>query len=91
MEQINIAGVPTTLIHFVFEAMVPPDTEGPPVPAWRIACMPHMKEFHATAYHPNYHRTNDTRAATCPACKKTKDFAKAQSTLEQAIKERHVK
>jgi hypothetical protein len=32
--------------------------------------MPNMSEFHLTPYHPNYQRSNDLRAVTCPACKK---------------------
>ena len=60
MDQITPAGRSVTIIHYVFQV----DPE-------RIACMPNMNEFHATGYHPNYQRTNEARAVTCPACKKT--------------------
>lgn len=63
MEQLNALGQTITLIHYVFQV----DPE-------RIACMPHMQEFHSTKYHPNYQRTNDPRAVTCPACKATGEY-----------------
>ena len=60
MDQVDAHGFTTTLIHFVFQ-------ENPE----RIACMPNMTEFHLTPYHLNYQRTNDPRATTCPACRRT--------------------
>lgn len=68
MEQINASGMSTTLIHFVFQ------TEPE-----RIACMPNMTEFHLTPHHPNYQRTNAAGAVTCPACKRTPQFANART------------
>ena len=48
--------------------------------------MPSMTEFHATMYHPNYQRSNDVRAVSCPACKKTKVFNDVQTILTAALK-----
>ena len=67
MEQINQFGESTTLIHFVFQ-------DAPE----RIACCPNMTEFHSTVYHPNYQRSNDARAVTCPMCKKTDAYGRAR-------------
>lgn len=63
MEQVDAHGQVITLIHFVFQV----DPE-------RVACMPNMAEFHSTPYHPNYQRTNESRAVTCPQCKRTEVF-----------------
>lgn len=42
---------------------------------WRIACMPNMKDLNSSdALQPNYQRTNDKRAVTCPACKRSSAF-----------------
>lgn len=60
MEQIDAYGRSVTLIHFVYQNA--PE---------RIACMPNLREFHLTPFHPAYQRTNSTAATTCPACKKT--------------------
>lgn len=65
MDQILPGGGSVTLVHFVYAL---PDTSPPD---YRIACMPNMKEFHKTKYHKNYQRSNDARAVTCPACKRT--------------------
>ncbi len=46
---------------------------------WRIACMPSVANFATSAHHPNYIRSNDTRAVTCPACKKTKVFEEVKA------------
>lgn len=61
MDQLGYRGQSTTLVHFsqVGEA------------GERVACMPGMTEFHLTPHHPNYQRSNDPRAVTCPACKRT--------------------
>jgi hypothetical protein len=67
MDQLLLTGERVTLIHFVFQ------TEPE-----RIACMPNMTEFHQTQYHPNYQRSNDHRAVTCPQCKKTEVFKSAK-------------
>lgn len=64
MNQILSTGVLFTPIHFTYEI------DG----KWRIACMPNMTEFHKTKHHPAYLRTNDTRAANCPACKNSSVF-----------------
>lgn len=63
MEQLNLHGQLSTLIHLIYE----PTT----LSGWRIACMPNMTEFHSTPYHPNYQRTDFPAAVTCPACKRT--------------------
>lgn len=70
MEQIDAHGRLTTLIHYVHQV----DPE-------RIACMPHMTEFHLTPYHPNYQRSNEPRAVTCPSCKMTEVYKKANSQV----------
>jgi hypothetical protein len=70
MEQVLQDGGTVTLVHFVFE------TEPE-----QIACMPNMIEFHLTQYHPTYHRSNDTRAVTCPACKRTDIFKRTETVL----------
>ena len=46
---------------------------------WRIACMPHVTDFSTTAHHPNYLRSNDTRAVTCSACKATAIFREVRT------------
>ncbi len=87
MEQLQASGGTITLIHFMCEIMMPPvEQEGPPTPQLRIACMPNMTEFHLTMYHPNYMRTNDVRATTCPQCMKTKQFQDAQKVLETVLR-----
>lgn len=87
MQQITVGGGFVTLIHFMSEvSAIPPTEDGPQTLQWRIACMPNMTEFHATPYHPNYQRSNDVRAVTCPACKKTQAFLDAQRTLSNAEK-----
>lgn len=60
MIQITPTGQSFTIIHFVFQ-------ENPE----RVACMPNMTEFHETMYHKNILRSNDPRAVSCPACKRT--------------------
>lgn len=61
--QLDAYGQQINLIHFVFQ------TEPE-----RIACMPHMEEFHSTVYHKHYQRTNEPRAVSCPQCRATKLF-----------------
>lgn len=63
MEQVDVNGQTRTLIHYVFQT----DPE-------RVACMPNMREFHQTVYHPNYQRSGDIHAVTCPACRATKVY-----------------
>lgn len=46
--------------------------------AWLIACMPDVTDFKTSSYQPNYLRSNDTRAVTCPECKKTTIFKEVQ-------------
>lgn len=52
---------PDVVIHFMYAV------GGGPMD-WRIACMPDVREFHQTAEHPVYHRTDDARAVNCPDC-----------------------
>ena len=46
---------------------------------WLIACMPEVTNFRTTSHQPNYLRSNDTRAVTCQACKKTKVFEQVRA------------
>lgn len=68
MDQVGPYGQVTTLIHYVFQT----DPE-------RIACMPNMTEFHQTAHHPHYQRTNSPQAVSCPACKLTEVYKAARN------------
>lgn len=45
---------------------------------WLIACMPHVTDFRSTTHQPNYLRSNDTRAVTCEACKRTAIYREVQ-------------
>ena len=45
---------------------------------WTLACMPHVTNFRTQPHQPNYLRSNDTRAVTCPVCKKTTAFSEAK-------------
>lgn len=45
---------------------------------WRIACMEHVTDFATCAHQPNYLRSNDTRAVTCPRCKATAIYKEVQ-------------
>jgi hypothetical protein len=71
MNQITPSGKFVTLVHFTYLAAKEDFSENEEGEPWRIACMPKMREFHATPYHPNYQRTNEPKAVTCPACKET--------------------
>lgn len=82
MEQLLGTGGTITLIHFVNQLEVPTGDEDKPGLEWRIACMPNMTEFHQTPYHPNYQRTDEVRAVTCPACKMSVIFKKSKELLE---------
>ena len=87
MDQVLSSGGTITLVHFMHETLVPPgesNPEGPAISGWRIACMPNMTEFHQTPYHPNYQRTNEARAVTCPACKKTAVFVATMGVIRAA-------
>lgn len=76
-----------TLIHFTHEMLLPPmEGDGLPLVQERIACMPNMTEFHATKHHPNYQRSNDTRAVTCPACKKSEVYREAKKSLDASTR-----
>ena len=76
MEQINELGQSVTVVHWMM------DTPN----GMRVACMPNMVEFHATAYHPPVNRTDDVRASNCRACKKTAEFKSAVERLEAALR-----
>lgn len=73
--QIQRDGRSITLIHFAY------DTGHGLSGGYRIACMPNMlpSEFGETAYHPVVHHTNEYRAVTCPACKKSSAYMGAES------------
>ena len=88
MDQVSATGRTITLVHFVSEVIPPLDnTEHKEslVTQWRISCMPNMIEFHATSYHPNYQRTDDVRAVSCPQCMKSLAFRQAQERLNTAV------
>jgi hypothetical protein len=74
MNQLLPSGQQITVVHFA---------SGDPE---RIACMPNMTEFGQTMYHPSYMRSNDPRAVTCPACKRSAILQSASSTLDGALK-----
>lgn len=87
MQQVGPFGGVITLVHFISLVSMPPlDHEGPPTPQWRIACMPNMTEFHETMYHPSYHRTDHAPAASCPQCKKTREYTQAMERANVAGK-----
>lgn len=85
MEQVRSDGSVVSTVHFVSEV---PTSSGV---QWRIACMPNMTEFHATPYHPNYPRTNEVRAVSCPACEKSAVFQRAKDAQEEALDQASVK
>ena len=69
MDQMQADGGMITLIHFIFSL------NGSLAPnSWRIACTPNMTEFHKTVHHPNRQYSEDSRAVTCPSCKRTTQF-----------------
>jgi len=75
MNQILPSGEFVTLIHLTYSVAKQDFSENVVEETpWRIACMPNMREFHTTPYHPAYQRTDDPRAVTCPACKETDVF-----------------
>jgi len=76
MEQLDKFGQSTTLIHWMTET-----SNG-----LRIACMPNATEFHATPYHPAFQRTDDVRAASCPACRRTAEYKCVVERLEAALR-----
>lgn len=74
MEQVGPHGQVTNIVHFV---------HGEPN---RIACMPNMTELHATLHHPNFPRTNEVRAVSCPACKCSGPFLAAEEALQAGLR-----
>lgn len=79
-QQMNSSGGLITVIHYTYS-----QGEGEDL-IWRIACMPNMTEFHETPYHPSYQRSNDVRAVTCLACKRTQLFLENAKILETALR-----
>lgn len=75
MDQVLPTGGMITLVHFVHQV----DPE-------RIACMPNMAELGTTPHHPNYQRSNDTRAVSCPACKRSVAYKVAHERLGAALR-----
>lgn len=61
----------TTIIHLTHRENGAPD--------WRIACMPDVANFATQPHQPNYLRSNDTRAVTCPRCKATAVFQQVRA------------
>lgn len=76
--QFDAQGNATTPIHFVFQ--LNPE---------RIACMPHMAEFHETPYHPAIMRTNAPEAVACPQCRASRYWRQAskQNKMEGAVRD----
>ena len=68
MDQLTQYGKVITLVHFVHQTS--PE---------RIACMPGMEDLHKTDHHPSVQRSDDYRAVTCPACKRTEVFMRTSS------------
>lgn len=68
MQQINQFGQVVTLIHLAI--VVQGDKR-------RLACMPGLAELHETTGHPSMQRSDDPRAVTCPACKRSALFVEA--------------
>lgn len=55
---------------------------------WRIACMPNMKELNSgDALQPNFQRTEDKRAVTCPMCKKSNAYTANHFTNAEGPKQ----
>lgn len=52
----------------------------------RIACVPNLREMHAHARPYPWMRTEDTQAVTCPNCKHTPEFEKAEADYERATR-----
>ena len=70
-------GQEITVIHFLAQ----PKWEKP-----RIACMPGLKDFSANQYREcPFLRTDEVRSVTCPTCKGTEDFKKAEQVLIAAV------
>lgn len=74
MQQLLPTGVQITVIHYTYATPM----------GHRIACMPNMQEFHKTKYHPCYMRSNDLRAVTCPACKRSNFYIEKQGAHNAA-------
>lgn len=77
MEQVTATGGTVTLVHFLYDLSADGTAH-----QWRIACMPNMVEFHSTPYHPNYQRTDEARAVSCPACRRTAEYKRAVEALK---------
>lgn len=60
------------VIHFTYQ-------EGN---VYYVACMPGVTELHKTKAHPTFMRSNDPRAVSCPACKKTRIFAELSKNVK---------
>lgn len=54
--------------------------EGESTGKYTLACMPHVTDFRTQRFQPNYLRSPDTRAVTCPRCKETKIFKEVRKT-----------
>lgn len=64
----------TTVIHLTYRPNgLDEGTE------WLIACMPDVTDFATSAHHPNYMRSNDTRAVTCHMCRATSVFKQVKA------------
>jgi hypothetical protein len=69
-------------VHFQYEM----EDLQPGTNRWRIACMPNMTEFGATIQRANYQMTNEVRAVTCEACKRTSAFKTWKDMLDAVIR-----
>ncbi len=83
MDQINVLGQTTTLIHyFAYEKIFVNEKQTMMRDSWRsvemyVACMPNMTEFGQTIHHQLVMRTDCVQAVTCPQCKKTDVYHRA--------------
>ena len=88
MDQILVTGESVTLVHFFsYKTYVMRENQTLMRDSWReapghIVCMPGMKEFHSTPYHPAYLRTEEVRAVTCPACMNSPEYAHKMDGLK---------
>lgn len=76
MQQIDERGNMIEVVHFAHVA------DGKE----RVACLPNMAELHQTQHHPNYQRSGEPRAVTCPACKRTDAYCGTLAFHEAAAK-----
>lgn len=87
MEQLQRDGSLINVVHYAYV------TEGLGG-GERVACMPTMRLGQQVtpfpgALTPTYMRSNDTRAVTCPACRKTHAFSEANGGVDPNAGKKH--